>query len=63
VGAASRGSADHYGTTPMRIHELFAGQLGYRIYGLDGDGPYGAERFADIYRCGERVNFVARPPD
>lgn len=56
------GSADYYGTTPARIHGLLAGQLGYRIYGLDGDGPYGADRFAEIYRRAERVNFVARPP-
>jgi FkbM family methyltransferase len=58
------GSADHYGTTPLRIHELFTGQLGYSIHGLDGDGPYTAERFEEIFSKGERVNFVARPaPD
>ena len=34
------GSADVYGTTPDRIHDLLCGQLGYEIYGLDGDGPY-----------------------
>jgi FkbM family methyltransferase len=56
------GSADRYGTTPTRIHELLAGQLGYRIHGLDGDGPYSAERFEEIFARGERVNFVARPP-
>jgi FkbM family methyltransferase len=56
------GSADHYDTTPARIHELLAGQLGYRIHGLDGDGPYGPNRFAEIFRRSERVNFVARPP-
>jgi FkbM family methyltransferase len=55
------GSADHYGTTPLRIHELFTGELGYSIHGLDGDGPYTAERFEEIFSKGERVNFVARP--
>lgn len=55
------GSADHYGTTPLRIHNLLAGELGYEIHGLDGDGPYAAERFAEIVSSGERVNFVARP--
>jgi len=55
------GSADHYGTTPERIHELFAGRLGYGIYGLNGDGPYDTERFVEVYRVGERVNFLARP--
>ena len=56
-----RGSADHYGTTPGRIHELLSEELGYDISGLDGDGPYDAERFIEIFASGERVNFVARP--
>ena len=55
------GSADHYGTTSRRLYELLAGQLGYAIHGLDGDGPYTAERFEEIVSTGERVNFVARP--
>jgi FkbM family methyltransferase len=58
------GSADHYGTTPERIHDLLTVELGYRILGLDGEGPYPAERFGAICRSGDRVNFVARPaPD
>jgi FkbM family methyltransferase len=55
-----RGSADHYGTVPGAIHDLLT-ELGYEITGLDGDGPYDAERFAAIFASGERVNFVARP--
>jgi FkbM family methyltransferase len=55
------GSADHYGTTSSRIHDLFSGELGYEIRGLDGDGPYTAERFEQIVASGERVNFVAGP--
>jgi FkbM family methyltransferase len=55
------GSADHYGTTPEAIHRLLAGELGYAIHGLDGDGPYDEGRFAEIFATGERVNFVARP--
>ena len=57
------GSADVYGTTPGRIHDLLCGQLGYEIYGLDGDGPYEVDRFAEIFASGQRVNFVARPID
>jgi FkbM family methyltransferase len=58
------GSADHYGTTPERIHDLLTVELDYRILGLDGEGPYPAERFGAICRSGDRVNFVARPtPD
>ena len=56
-----RGSADHYGTTPRGIHDLLGRDLGYEIYGLDGDGPYDAERFIEIFASGELVNFVARP--
>jgi hypothetical protein len=28
---------------------------------LDGDGPYDAERFIEIFESCERVNFAARP--
>lgn len=55
------GSAEHYGGTPDRIHELLA-ELGYEIGGLDGDGPYDAKRFTEIVATGERVNFVACSP-
>lgn len=54
------GSAEHYGTTPASLHALLTEELGYEVRGLDGDGPYGAERFAEIVSTGERVNFVAR---
>ena len=55
------GSADHYGTTPAAIHRLLAGELGYGLFGLDGDGPYDESRFGEIFAAGERVNFAARP--
>jgi FkbM family methyltransferase len=55
-----RGSAEYHGTGPEDVHGLLSG-LGYAIWGLDGDGPYGAERFTAIFAAGERVNFVARP--
>jgi FkbM family methyltransferase len=53
------GSADHYGTTPESIHDLLVARLGYEVRGLDGEGPYDRERFADIFARGERVNFIA----
>jgi FkbM family methyltransferase len=55
------GSADHYGTTPAAVHRLLAGELGYKVHGLDGDGPYDEARFTEIFNARERVNFVARP--
>jgi FkbM family methyltransferase len=54
------GSADQYGSGPQAIHRLLVGGLGYRIFGLDGDGPYDESRFAEIFARGERVNFAAR---
>jgi FkbM family methyltransferase len=57
-----RGSADHYGTAPEAIHRVLAGELGYSIFGLDGDGPYSERRFSEIFTSGERVNFAARHP-
>jgi FkbM family methyltransferase len=55
------GSADHYGTTPEAVHRLLAGELGYEIKGLDGDGPYDEARFREIFAARERVNFAAFP--
>lgn len=55
------GSADHYGTTPEAVHRLLTSELGYEIKGLDGDGPYDEERFAEIFAAKERVNFAAWP--
>ena len=54
------GAADEYGTTPEAIHDLVTG-LGYEIRGLDLDGPYSRERFAEIFATGERFNFLATP--
>jgi hypothetical protein len=42
---------------------VLADELRYRIFGLDGDGPYVQDRFAEIFVRGERVSFVARPGD
>jgi FkbM family methyltransferase len=53
------GSADHYGTTPEDVHDFLTG-MGYSILGLDGDGPYSRERFAELFASGERVNFLAK---
>ena len=55
------GSADHYGTTPEALHRLLAGELGYEIKGLDGDGPYDEPRFREIFATKQRVNFAAWP--
>jgi len=55
------GSAEEYGTTPASIHALLADEAGYRIFDLDGNGPYSLEEFEHAFYAGERVNFVAHP--
>ena len=52
------GSADEYGTHPRDVHGLLE-SVGYRLFGLDGDGPYSAARFEAIFFGSERVNFLA----
>ncbi len=58
----ARGGAELYGTRPGTIHDLLVGDLGCRIEGLDGDGPYRRETFEQVFAIGERYNFVAWPP-
>ena len=52
------GSAEAYGSGPTDVHGLL-GELGYRIFDLDGGGPYPLERFTACFHAAERVNFVA----
>jgi FkbM family methyltransferase len=54
------GSADHYGTSPDDVHDLLTG-LDYRIFDLQGDGPYHRAAFAHAFHTAARVNFMARP--
>jgi FkbM family methyltransferase len=51
-----------YGTTPDMIHQTLTQDLGYRIMGLEGAGPFDAAAFAAIYESGARWNFAAIPP-
>jgi FkbM family methyltransferase len=55
-----RSTAAHYGTGPDEIHDLLAGELGMRIFDMDGEGPYSRERFRETYERGTRWNFFAR---
>jgi FkbM family methyltransferase len=54
------GSADHYGTRPEQVHDLFS-ELGYRVFDLQGDGPYDRAAFMETFHTAARVNFLARP--
>jgi FkbM family methyltransferase len=54
------GSADHYGTRPEDVHDLLTG-AGYRVFDLQGHGPYDRAAFVEAFRTATRVNFLARP--
>jgi FkbM family methyltransferase len=53
------GSADHYGTGPGDVHDLLTG-LDYRIFDLQGQGPYDRAAFVHTFYTAARVNFLAR---
>jgi FkbM family methyltransferase len=54
------GSADHYGTAPEQIHDLLCADLGYRVFDLQGGGPYDRAGFVETFHTSARVNFLAR---
>jgi FkbM family methyltransferase len=55
------GSADVFGTRPSDIYELLRDKAGYRIFDLDGNGPYTAADFEHTFYSAQRVNFVTHP--
>jgi FkbM family methyltransferase len=54
------GSADHYGTRPEQVHDLLTDH-GYRVFDLQGHGPYDRAAFMETFHTSTRVNFLARP--
>jgi FkbM family methyltransferase len=60
--------ADPHGVTPALLHETLAA-AGYELFGLSGDGPHDAARFAELAREAHasgydrraETNWVARP--
>lgn len=43
------GAADRYGYASEDVHDLLCGQLGMRIFDLDGRGPYTRQEFAELF--------------
>jgi FkbM family methyltransferase len=43
------GGADHFGTTPGDVHDLLVGDVGLRIFDIDGDGPYSRADFDRVF--------------
>jgi FkbM family methyltransferase len=54
-----RKTAAHYGSGPDEIHALLVDEAGYRIFDMDGAGPYSRAQFAEVYETGARWNFLA----
>lgn len=52
------GGADHYGTTPGDVYDLFD-NLRYRVFDIDGFGPYARAEFEDVFTSPRIWNFVA----
>jgi FkbM family methyltransferase len=55
-----KSTAVHYGSGPDNLFGLLVGELGMRIFDMDGAGPYTAASFRDAYERGHRWNFFAR---
>jgi FkbM family methyltransferase len=55
------GSAEVFGTRPGDIYELLRDEAAYRIFDLDGNGPYSEADFERTFYTMQRVNFVAHP--
>jgi FkbM family methyltransferase len=54
------GASERYGSGPNELHDLLVGELGMRIFDLDGEGPYTRQRFEQVFP--EPIwNFVAVP--
>ena len=56
-----RSTAADYGSGPDEIFDLLADALGYRLFDMDGRGPYSRSSFRDTYLSGTRWNFLATP--
>jgi FkbM family methyltransferase len=55
-------SAAAFGTTHRMIHDFLSGDLGMRIFEMDGHGPIGADEFDLVADPpGDRWNFIACP--
>jgi FkbM family methyltransferase len=54
------GGADKYGSGPDEVWGLLAGDIGLRIYDLDGRGPYSRQEFVNVFDQ-PIWNFLARP--
>lgn len=43
------GGSDHFGVSSADIHDLLAGDVGMRIFDIDGGGPYSRAEFAALF--------------
>ncbi|WP_210494958.1 FkbM family methyltransferase [Patulibacter sp. SYSU D01012] len=45
------GGADHFGVTSEQVHDLLVGEVGLRIFDIDGEGPLSRQAFAARFRA------------
>lgn len=43
------GGSDHFGVSSGDVHDLLVGEVGLRIFDIDGGGPYSRADFAALY--------------
>ncbi len=48
-----------YGTDPSEVYSLLTEEVGLRIFGLNGDGPFEASEFEQMSHQANPINFVA----
>jgi FkbM family methyltransferase len=56
-----KGGAPYYGTQPHHIYGLLHGELGLKIFDMDGNGPYSLSQLEESFELDERWDYVARP--
>jgi hypothetical protein len=57
-----RASSAAFGTTHRMMHDFLTGELGMRIFDMDGDGPFDGDEFDLVADPpGDRWNFIACP--
>lgn len=44
------GGSDHFGTTSGDVHDLLVGEVGLRIFDIDGGGPFTRDEFEALFR-------------
>jgi FkbM family methyltransferase len=50
-----------YGTQPADVFDLLTGEIGLRVFDINGNGPFTPAEFDEVSHRGDPINFVAHP--